>query len=280
MSISFPFELERHIFEIAAHLHPKSIPTLFLVAHRVKTWLEPVLYNVVVFANALPGSVCFDYAQFCSAIQSQTTSEYVTNLLISDTGIVDVDDVHLILASCSAVENLVVVPSHTTYLPFLAAMPLRRLYISLIETFPPARAIDFTHSLFSYLTHLLLSDRLEDTQWEDWQGLVLIPNLTHLAFLVERSLPIFQGALTGCPKLRVLVSLYWQFHTSSVPEHGLEPLGQDTRFVCMPAPRFSHDWQVGARGGEDFWVRAEDFVAQRVSERGNRGSFVLRESVY
>ena len=33
-----PVELERKVFELAAHSRPKSIPTLLLVAHRVKIW--------------------------------------------------------------------------------------------------------------------------------------------------------------------------------------------------------------------------------------------------
>jgi hypothetical protein len=38
----------------------------------------------------------------------------------------------------------------------------------------------------------------------------------------------------------------------------------------MPAPPLSADWQIGARGGDDFWVRAEKFVAQRVSGQVDR----------
>jgi hypothetical protein len=30
------------------------------------------------------------------------------------------------------------------------------------------------------------------------------------------------------------------------------------------------DWQIGARGGDDFWVRAERFIAQRVSRQVDR----------
>jgi hypothetical protein len=33
-----PVELERNIFEIAAQSNSALIPTLLLVAHRVKTW--------------------------------------------------------------------------------------------------------------------------------------------------------------------------------------------------------------------------------------------------
>ncbi|KAJ7121829.1 hypothetical protein C8R43DRAFT_1136349 [Mycena crocata] len=42
-----PVELEREIFEIAAHSRPRSVPTLVLVASRVKVWVEPFLYRTI-----------------------------------------------------------------------------------------------------------------------------------------------------------------------------------------------------------------------------------------
>ncbi|KAJ7847805.1 hypothetical protein B0H14DRAFT_3453508 [Mycena olivaceomarginata] len=65
-----PVELERKIFEIAAQSNSMFIPTLLLVAHRVKTWLEPMLYSVVVFSDPIDGHVRFDPVRFGSAIQS------------------------------------------------------------------------------------------------------------------------------------------------------------------------------------------------------------------
>ncbi|KAJ7816012.1 hypothetical protein B0H13DRAFT_2293217 [Mycena leptocephala] len=41
-------DLEREVFEISALSRPKSIPTLMLVAWRVKTWVEPLLYRTIV----------------------------------------------------------------------------------------------------------------------------------------------------------------------------------------------------------------------------------------
>ncbi|KAJ7633578.1 hypothetical protein DFH06DRAFT_1222301 [Mycena polygramma] len=42
-----PVELEREIFEWAALLHPRSIPTFLRVARRFQIWLEPLLYRVI-----------------------------------------------------------------------------------------------------------------------------------------------------------------------------------------------------------------------------------------
>ncbi|KAF7333276.1 hypothetical protein MSAN_02422100 [Mycena sanguinolenta] len=44
-----PPELEYRIFEIAALARPTGIPRLMLVARRVKYWIEPLLYRVVLF---------------------------------------------------------------------------------------------------------------------------------------------------------------------------------------------------------------------------------------
>ncbi|KAJ6521621.1 hypothetical protein DFH09DRAFT_1424685 [Mycena vulgaris] len=47
-SPTLPPELEQHIFELAAISRPACIPTLMLVARRVKHWVEPLLYRTVV----------------------------------------------------------------------------------------------------------------------------------------------------------------------------------------------------------------------------------------
>ncbi|KAJ7707208.1 hypothetical protein B0H14DRAFT_3643677 [Mycena olivaceomarginata] len=269
-----PAELERKIFELAAHARSKSIPTLLLVARRVKTWLEPILYSVFVFSDPIDGHVCFDPVQFSFLIQSQEISEHVRHLFVSHELGPHLD---LVLASCSAVQNLALGSSlWPDHLPFLSTMPLRRLSTAIANAFP-AIAVDFTHPLFSNLTHLELMDRLEDAPWEEWKGLALIPNLTHLAFLMQKSLAVFQGALDACPALQVLVYLY--FKGIVYEEIHLQPLAQDTRFICMPAPPFASDWQIGARDGDDFWVRAERFIAQRVSGQVDRGTFVLQEDI-
>ncbi|TFK58527.1 hypothetical protein BDN72DRAFT_906654 [Pluteus cervinus] len=50
-----PVELERAIFEDAAQGSRDSIPTLMLLANRVKEWLEPLLYSIVVIHQSSRG---------------------------------------------------------------------------------------------------------------------------------------------------------------------------------------------------------------------------------
>ncbi|KAJ6481931.1 hypothetical protein C8R45DRAFT_1100327 [Mycena sanguinolenta] len=266
-----PIELERRIFELTAGSYPKAIPTLLLVAHRVKIWLERILYGVVVFSRAIPGHVFFDPAHPSFTVHSQAISQYIRRLCISYAEL-STRSLDPILANCSAVEDLALIGLHSGLLPFLSAMPLHRLSAKLAYLFPSAR-IDFTHPLFSRITHLELRDGLEGARWEQWRGLTTIPNLTHLAFLMEKSLLIFQNTLAACSGLQVLVYLYYHPH----PGIGLWALAHDTRFVCIPAPSFYTDWQIGARGGDDFWVRAEKITAQRNSGEISRKTFVFVE---
>ncbi|KAF8201871.1 hypothetical protein K438DRAFT_590992 [Mycena galopus ATCC 62051] len=232
--------------------------------------VTPILYRVVI-VNRVPQPIylSFDFPHFISAIQSQPISEHIRILLIGYDSRASLIDVGHVLASCSAVQNLALLcgvePDH---LPLLSAIPLRRLSISLKDLFPTD--IAFFHS---HLTHLELWDQLEDdATWAQWKGLTLIPNLTHLAFLLERSVAIFEGALAACPRLQVLVYLHWGGTV------GLEQLAHDIRFVCIRAPNFIADWQIGASGGDDFWVRAKKFIAQRNSGEVDRGNFLLQES--
>ncbi|KAF8185824.1 hypothetical protein K438DRAFT_1936900 [Mycena galopus ATCC 62051] len=251
-----PLELERHIFEIAAHSNLPHIPTLLLVAHRVKLWLEPILYSVVVFSHPVP-----EY--------SQAISQHVKNLLCTNITV----PLEPILASCSAVQNLALYARNPGLPALLSAMPLRRLYTTLESLFRPTD-VDFTHSLFSHITHLRVMDSIDPNSWKTWKGIALIPNLTHLALEANSSLPIFQDVLAACPALRVLVCLYSYSIVSHLVERFKSP-ARDTRFVCIRAPVFIEDWQTGAWGGEDFWVQAERFIAQRDSGEVDRGIFVL-----
>ncbi|KAJ7121091.1 hypothetical protein C8R44DRAFT_171875 [Mycena epipterygia] len=272
---ALPTELEREIFELAALSHSKSIPKFLLVAHRVKIWLEPLLYKVVVFSDPPPDHVSFKKECFDEALHSRALSQYVHHLFIST-------DLDAILASCSAVQDLGLLthPIHhprPSILPLLSAMPLFRLSTTLGDLFYPA-PVDFTHALFTHITHLYLLDNLEDN-WDDWKGLALLSNLTHLAFLLDVSLPIFRGALTTCPSLKALVLLLGQFsdfdHIRELET--LVSLVDDPRFVAMESLYFQDDWQIGARGGENFWVRAENFIARRLAGEINPPTFLLQE---
>ncbi|KAJ7131347.1 hypothetical protein C8R44DRAFT_871842 [Mycena epipterygia] len=278
-----PPELQREILESAALLSTTSIPKLLLIAKRVKIWLEPLLYQVVVFRDPLPGHVCFTFQQLLAAIRSKPAyfaPDHVHHLYI-DYGIFVQTDIEPLLAACTGVHNLVLINNDNSprpwLLPRLSAMPLQRLSVNLTNLFAPA-PVDFTHPLFAHITHL---DLLYDVQgtWADWAGLTSMPRLTHLSFdpvlsirmrATHRTMApsILRGVLEHCPALRVLVLLWSPVQDSAmeldseiVADLDLYALAQDQRLVIMQlASSYTHDWQTGARGGDDYWRRAEALV--------------------
>ncbi|KAJ7758921.1 hypothetical protein B0H14DRAFT_2634553 [Mycena olivaceomarginata] len=256
VALIFPPELERKIIELAAHDHPICMPTLMLVAWRVKEWVQPLLYQTLFFGSSyrLKGHLAPRAETFASLIQSSTKppSFFHQN--------------HLILSTCSGVENLSIAGiRQRTALPALSGLALKRLYCNLDDLFGSQEKIDFTHGLFVRLTHLdlfYLGTILPSTL----SGLALIPHLSHLSFQDDdyRSHPSAPlTLLQTCSALCVLVSL--------ISRKGDHERVDDTsilaypRFVRMARPHYAADWQIGVHTGDDYWVRAEVFIARRIS---------------
>ncbi|KAJ6508799.1 hypothetical protein C8R45DRAFT_454433 [Mycena sanguinolenta] len=283
MSPVFPPELEREIFEIAARSSTKLIPRLLRVARRVKIWLEPLLYPIIVFRDSLPGHICFSFAGLLHALSSQPpgfAAEYIRHLFIPYTVLERETRIGQLLAICSGVQDLVLMntPMPRVRGPFrlglLAKMSLTRLCISAKNLFAPD-PVDFTHALFAHVTHLDLLDEVGDPWDPRWAGLALIPRLTHLAFDITESLlweGVIYGALKHCPKLQALALMWspWLRDTMRMHEQE-EKVGRvadsDPRFVIVLQTSYTHDWESGARGGIDAWNRAEELVGQSAAVR-------------
>ncbi|KAJ7818580.1 hypothetical protein B0H14DRAFT_1369733 [Mycena olivaceomarginata] len=271
VALIFPPELERKIIELAAHDHPVCMPTLMLVAWRVKEWVQPLLYQTLFFGSSyrLKGHLAPRAETFASLIQSSTKPpsffhQTVRNMFISDYDSLPAAD--LILSTCSGVENVSIAGiRQRTALPALSGLALKRLYCNLDDLFGSQEKIDFTHGLFVRLTHLdlfYLGTILPSTL----SGLALIPHLSHLSFQDDdyRSHPSAPlTLLQTCSALRVLVSL--------ISRKGDHESIDDTnilaypRFVRMARPHYAADWQIGVHTGDDYWVRAEVFIARRIS---------------
>ncbi|KAJ7795436.1 hypothetical protein B0H13DRAFT_2511350 [Mycena leptocephala] len=243
----FPPELERKIIELAARDHPIYIPTLMLVAWRVKEWAD--IFASLIQSRAKPPSF------FRQAVHNMLISNY-DSLPAAD----------LILSTCSGVENLSIAGiRQRTALPALTGLALKRLYCNLEGLFGSQEKIDFTHGPFAHLTHLdlfYLGTNLPNTL----SGLALIPHLSHLSFQDDdyRSRPSAPlTLLQTCSALRVLVSL--------ILRKGDHERIDDTnilaypRFVRMARPPYAAGWQIGVHKGDDYWGRAEVFIARRIS---------------
>ncbi|KAJ7144496.1 hypothetical protein C8R44DRAFT_725425 [Mycena epipterygia] len=139
-----------------------------------------------------------------------------------------------LLALCDATIDLHLFVGSSTLLPLLGALPLQRLSARLAELFPDLSGLDFAHPLFTKITHLDLHD-FPAGSWDTWSGLAQLPALTLRDYLRVSSMP------------------------------GYATVAIDPRFVVLLVPDLFEDWEVGARGGADRWVRASELVRKRRS---------------
>lgn len=65
-----PTELEREIFETAARMRPGSALDLVLVARKVRTWIQPLIYEMVTLGTDDTSLFRICRARGCSANSS------------------------------------------------------------------------------------------------------------------------------------------------------------------------------------------------------------------
>ncbi|KAJ6582497.1 hypothetical protein DFH09DRAFT_869997, partial [Mycena vulgaris] len=141
------------------------------------------------------------------------------------------------------------------------------LSINLAIMFPDneGEGTDFSHPLFTHITHLDL-DRWYESSWPAWAGLAQSPRLAYLTFhhnLVPAS--ICQDALAHCTSLQVLAIVSPDQHALRRYFPEFAEVAADLRFVMVVVAEKLEDWEMGARGGEDYWVVAECLVQKRRS---------------
>ncbi|KAJ6541167.1 hypothetical protein DFH09DRAFT_1393615 [Mycena vulgaris] len=159
--LTFPAELVREIFEIAARSRPLSIRTLMLVAWRVKIWVEPLLYRTIVLSAhqseflhghpVLPKSLLTQLIEIPS--RSALLRETVKNSFLAENGAKHV------LSACPVIENLWVISEELGDLfHMIGELPLKHLYCHMDELLPSQSSIDFTHQMLAQITHLHIFD--------------------------------------------------------------------------------------------------------------------------
>ncbi|KAJ6569164.1 hypothetical protein B0H19DRAFT_1134765 [Mycena capillaripes] len=254
-----PEDLERQIFEIAALENSSSIPTLLRVAKRTH--------------------ICRCYTVWERLCRKSISWDFVRHLFMRFKGVTVAVD--LVLSKCTGVQDLVFDcgPSQPRqFLPHLGVMQLRRLGIHMEHMFGTLETMDLRDRVFASLTHLLILDFDKDaspgvpgTTVELWAPqLALLPRLTHITFVGSVPAAILHSVLKECTALQVLVSLrkwmrYRVYPPQTTPVLTLhrQLRVEDVRFVFIPFESLSESWEVGARGGEDFWVCADKFVAAK-----------------
>ncbi|KAJ7909163.1 hypothetical protein B0H13DRAFT_1877920 [Mycena leptocephala] len=264
---TLPTELERAIFELAAFFDPDSLPVLLLVAHRVKIWYCPSSRLAPGFQRLMdrkPASFFHDYVRHIQ-------------IYISDT-----EEITKILSLCDATVSLALyAPDGPALLPPLSTLRVRRLNVWAQALFPDPTARDFSHPFFSQITHLFLLDSDRDGDWGTWSTLAQMPRLTHLSFYSSRiANSVCRGALEHCKALEVLA--IWCVNQTkletNIPRRA--ELAYDVRFVMVVVEgveKFLADWESGAQGGEDYWVRAEALVQKRRAGETDQHALTLSD---
>ncbi|KAJ7488928.1 hypothetical protein FB451DRAFT_1223300 [Mycena latifolia] len=264
----FPPELEREIFETAAELYPETIywqSCLLLVAKRVYEWIERIKYRTVT--SALTTQACrLRLLQNALRFHNKPADFFrnrVRHLFIEYS--VPHDELPLILSACTGIRSLALLNRPgPSILPSLAVIQPRRLAINLFDLFKGLGSTDISHSAFTFVTHLELFDSIPlfSVFQCPWASFVQLPALTHLALNCLNQLSAME-ILSSCPRIEVLVSLY---RFAPPANRQLLPSTDDARFVSlsMAYGRYVNtDWIAGTKGGADFWVRAERFIAKK-----------------
>ncbi|KAF7288193.1 hypothetical protein HMN09_01418700 [Mycena chlorophos] len=245
MTPALPPELELHIFSLAAFAHPKSVPTLALVAKRVREWTEPILYRTLFF----PHHPCLpvpELPRYRLAVWSLERS--------------------LRTFLCCFLEH---------DLPNLT-----HLYCSL-ENLLNVSAIDFaTYPLFASITHLELLAMGYDGPAV---AACSMPRLTHLALNVDR--PLYNVCVEILRVGRNLEALVFLSTSSRIGFVGAEDdaafsfIIQDGRFVWIREGDYWKDWQQGRLWSDstDYWKRADQLIARRRAGRVPREVILLED---
>ncbi|KAJ7097536.1 hypothetical protein C8R44DRAFT_748282 [Mycena epipterygia] len=267
-----PLELEREIFKLTVRVYPKTAPMLLRVAHRVQTWIEPLLWETLILLD-IPGSPSLVNSSLVNssliyAFQSKPGSFFhhnVRNLLLDDYCCTQAEH-SLILSACSGVRDLASFNSRRSLLYYLDVMTrLKRLTIYLDQFFDFASMDSTLLPSFSTITHLdtwLTPSAFLATQFA-WP-----PALTHLCLFEARPSGL-NHALMNCKNLKILINRYIGAETVVLARKCQDLSITDPRLILALVTSYNvrvKDWEVGTQGGRDLWARADLFVTKK-----NRG---------
>ncbi|KAJ7171333.1 hypothetical protein C8R46DRAFT_1262683 [Mycena filopes] len=281
--LRLPPELERSIFEVAALSHPIGIPTLMLVAWRIRNWIEPLLYRVLWIGGKNTrteyGFPVITAAALLRALNSRPTlfATAVECLLFDgDLEHLPGATLDIIFSACPGITTLCsCIDLEERSLKGLESLRnLRHLRLDALGLFIPAN-VDFTHPLFRNLTHLELFVELPEQLFfadaEDLYAVMTtgIPNLTHIAFdqpVLGRFMePLFE------PHARLCCFVLFYDMTD-------ELLAGPRRAEVVHIPAdfdFRADWFRGVQTGEDHWTLAEEFIAAKRAGRVDSSIYTI-----
>ncbi|KAJ7778152.1 hypothetical protein B0H16DRAFT_1711687 [Mycena metata] len=268
-----PPELEIQIFESVAKEAPYDAVLrlrLMLVARRVRIWIEPLVFECIVFSRAN------NWTRLKHIIASKPPDFLARNVksVCMPLSTVSTQEASEILSLCTGAQRIACWIDHReidTAIPWsipIQTPALRRLSIELSHFLSLSASFPAAH-LISGLTHLELI-------WWDKHtypavlDLAFLRNLTHLALRGDSRryqwpLQMVAGTLNSCRHLKLLVLLDYGVGDATLVRLGL----RDPRAVLVISEVALHDWEPKAKrfhewevrlGPEDMWTRGEGMM--------------------
>ncbi|KAJ7705461.1 hypothetical protein B0H17DRAFT_669126 [Mycena rosella] len=257
----FPAELEREIFETTALMHPKTIPVLLRVTRRVHIWIEPLLYRVIQL-NRL--KTAYGIRRAMQTNPARFFQDNVRHLLLSPIVFTEQECLAL-LSVCPKLVSFYAFGGVLTpaMLPILQDMAhVRRWSSRLSSLFGSVPAIDLSIPFFRNITHIDIFEAVaDDTQTA--RGLAALPALTHVGLNNRTRAGVPRRLLNECIHLQVLANIWHVSNFVAARNVAASPPAIDVRFVVCTSGNHCDEWEVGARGGTDFWAAADAFVARK-----------------
>ncbi|KAJ7862837.1 hypothetical protein B0H13DRAFT_2354404 [Mycena leptocephala] len=250
---TLPLELERDIFEVAALSSHSQAATLMLVSKRVKQWVEPYIYRMVLVGGPTPNCANEDKLFLSSKAKPQLFIETAVRhfFLLRLQGLLAEWTIrwHGILALSTGVTNLFSNVPFEGLLPILGNMhSLSQLAVNIGLLFHGA-PIDFTHNLFCNITHLEAFDIEGDCTV--WIGLSHITTLTHFSCSNDHLLSLAEDILARCQSLQRFI--YICNGTEYGPAAPSTAKVVDSCFAVITLDDAAADWEKGVLLGKDYW---------------------------
>ncbi|KAJ7195760.1 hypothetical protein GGX14DRAFT_674293 [Mycena pura] len=140
-------------------------------------------------------------------------------------------------------------------------MRIQSLVVCLADLFGSFETTDFTHPLFSRITHLTIGERLSSVKEHIYANLRTLPALqvTHLCLhrVVSPTTSTLELLLPDCVRLELLVVLWEQSSIDSATRMAANTPVLDVRLIVGVYSHCWVDWNTGAAG------LPENVVAQR-----------------
>ncbi|CAK5263992.1 unnamed protein product, partial [Mycena citricolor] len=277
-----PAELQREIFETAARNDRSTIPTLLLVARHVHAWIEPLLFHVVINMNVGQRTA------LRSLMQTRPPDFFrrgVRHLWLDESAEWSSTETLALLSLCPLIRSFAfrLGLSPEGVLPILDTFQHLRYLDGFLELiFGSRQGIDLGRPFFQRLTHLSLFDVIDKTLCS---GLATLPALTHLALQTTTSFRFTSRLLSTCTSLRVLVKTAKDFENAEIELKVIHRFGlEDPRLVLIVVrnlfDKYWSDREVGALGGKNMWVIADDFVARKGSGEMEKSHYIVEQPLW